>query len=96
MSDVKKSHDIESLQEKCIDDKKFKTGIGPMTDNIINQCIDKITSNEVKNKLADKILEPIIDIVNEKIQPYIYLITALYIIIVILIIVNMYLVIKNR
>lgn len=64
----------------------LKTGIGPFTDSIVNGFIKHLTSEDVKNKIVDRVIEPLIEVVNERMQPYIYLVSTLYMVIVILLI----------
>ncbi|AGC01860.1 hypothetical protein H012_gp603 [Acanthamoeba polyphaga moumouvirus] len=77
------------------DNIKFETGIGPMTDKILNSIFDRITTDGFREKLMDKIVDPITGIINEKIRPYIYLIIIMYIILVILLITIIYLLVKK-
>lgn len=70
----------------------IQTGIGPMTDGIINYVLDKCKSDSVKQKFFDNIAET----VNQKIQPYIYLGMAMYIIVIILLLLILLFVVKRH
>ena len=78
------------------DNFKFATGIGPITDKILNSILDRFTSDGFKEKLTDKIVDPITNIINEKIKPYVYVSVGLYFIVIILLIVIIYLLIKKQ
>lgn len=79
-----------------VDPNYFNTGIGPTTDKILNIILDRLTSDRFKEKLTDKIVDPITQIANEKIKPYIYVSLGLYGIIIILLVIIIYLSMKNR
>lgn len=70
----------------------FTTGIGPMTDNILNNILERITSDSFKEQLSNKIVGPVISLINSKIKPYVYLSIGLYMIIIILLIIIIFLV----
>jgi len=74
---------------------KIETGIGPITDTILNNCLNKLNSEEFKNKLIEIIYQPALDIVLIKFKPYIYLLASLYIIIIFLLIIQLYLLIRK-
>lgn len=75
---------------------KFETGIGPMTDRILNSVLDRVTSGNFKEKLTDKIVDPVMLSINNKIRPYVYTGIILYAILVILLIVIIYLLVKKN
>lgn len=76
---------------------RFESGIGPMTDRVLNTLLDKLTSNNFREKIAEKVLDPITAIINQRIQPYIYIMAALYgAIVILLIVIIVLLVIKHR
>lgn len=75
---------------------KFETGIGPMTDKILNSIIDKLSADNLKEKLTDKVVYPLTEIVNEKIRPYIYISLILYLVIIILLIAIIYLLARRK
>ena len=69
------------------DIKSIETGIGPLTDSVLNSIVMKIKTGILQ--------EPFSELINGKIKPYIYICSGLYIIIVVLLIVIMYLVVKK-
>lgn len=75
---------------------KFQTGIGPMTDKILNSILDRITSDSFKEKLSDKIVDPVIGLINQKIKPYVYTCLVLYAIIIILLLIIIYLLLNKK
>jgi hypothetical protein len=77
-------------------DKKVKSGIGPFTDNIINEIAKKLSSNEFKTYFNELFLDPMFNNITNKIQPYLYMISLLYGIIVILILIIIYLILKKK
>lgn len=74
----------------------LQTGIGPMTDNILNTILDRVTTGDFKEKLTDKIVSPITDMINRKIQPYLYLASGLYLVVLILLLIIIYILIKKK
>jgi hypothetical protein len=74
----------------------IKTGIGPITDNLINDCLKKLSSCEIKDKIVKNLLDPLFNDISGKLQPYLYLISALYAIILILIVIIIYLIITKK
>lgn len=77
-----------------MDNLSIKSGIGQMTDTIINQIICEINKKENKEKLNMLILNPIINKINKKIYPYFLIFSILIILILILIIIILYILIK--
>ena len=75
---------------------RFETGIGPATDNILNHILDRLTTDGFKEKLTDKIVDPITDIINKKIKPYIRISIVLYAVVVILLLFIIYLLMNKR
>ena len=75
---------------------RFETGIGPMTDRVLNNIVDKVTSGNFQEILTNKIADPIMHIINKKTQPYIFGALVLYIIVVILLIWIIYLLLSRR
>lgn len=74
---------------------RFATGIGPTTDKILNTLIDRFTSGDFREKLTDRIVDPITNMINDKIRPYIYVCIGLYFIVILLLIVIIWLLIKK-
>lgn len=77
-------------------ENRFETGIGPMTDRVLNMIVDRLTSGNFKEILTDKIVDPITTVVNDKIRPYIYISIILYLILVGLLLVIIYLQVKKK
>lgn len=75
---------------------RFETGIGPITDKILNSILDRLTTDNFKERLTDKIVDPVTTIINQKIKPYIYTSMALYAILVILLVIIIYLLVTKR
>ena len=80
----------------CDDNFKFQTGIGPMTDKILNSILDRLTSDSFKEKLTDKIVDPVTEIINRKIKPYVYTSIGLYSIVILLLLIIIYLLIVRK
>jgi hypothetical protein len=74
---------------------KVETGIGPITDTILNNCLEKLNSEEFKNKLIEIIYQPALEIALTKFRPYIYLLASLYMIIIILLIIQLIILIRK-
>lgn len=74
----------------------LETGIGPMTDNILNTILDRVTTGDFKERLTDKIVSPVTNIINKKIQPYIYLAAGSYVLLLILLLIIIYMLMKNK
>src|SRR5207247_954958 len=75
---------------------KFETGIGPTTDRILNSILDRLTTDNFKEKLTDKIVYPITHLINKKLKPYVYVSMTLYLILVVLLVFIIYLLLKNK
>jgi len=65
----------------------FESGIGPITDKIINGVFDVITNKDFNEKISNKLVTPLTQIVNDKIKPYIYISGFLYLIIITLLLI---------
>jgi hypothetical protein len=74
----------------------YKTGIGPVTDKLVEECIKKFTSEEIKNEIVSKLFDPILEDLSKKMEPYIYMISFLYSIILILIVVIIILMLSKK
>lgn len=70
--------------------ENHKTGIGPITDSIFNNIIDKCKSN--KETFMDSIAES----VKQKINPYVYLGMMMYIVVIILLLIILLVIVKKR
>ncbi|XWV25241.1 hypothetical protein QJ856_gp0531 [Tupanvirus deep ocean] len=78
------------------DQNRFETGIGPVTDRLLGTLLDKLTGGDFKDILTDKIVDPITEIINRKVKPYVYISIGLYIIVIILLALIIYLLIKKK
>jgi membrane-associated protease RseP (regulator of RpoE activity) len=78
------------------DNNKFHTGIGPVTDRLLNNIIERLSSHDFKEILTDKIVDPVTEVINKKIQPYVHISIALYSILVILLVIIIYLLLKKN
>lgn len=78
------------------DGLRFSTGIGPRVDKFLNGIIDKISTDEFRENLSNKIVGPITDIVNQKIKPYIYIGIGLYVILLVLLLIIIYMLYKKN
>jgi len=75
---------------------KVITGMGPMTDKMIQSIVTKLTSTDFKERVTDKLLQPVLETMNRKLQPYFYTGIGLYIIVIILLIIILYLLSKKK
>jgi hypothetical protein len=75
---------------------KFETGMGPITDRILNELINGISIDTYESRINDKLVDPITRIINKRVQPYMYLSAGLYIIIIILLLVIIYMLFSQR
>jgi hypothetical protein len=82
--------------QKPDEDNKFQTGIGPVTDRLLGNLLDRFSGNDFKEILIDKIVDPITEIINKRIQPYVYISITLYAIVIILLVVIIYLLLKKK
>jgi hypothetical protein len=89
---------MNSSLKNGIDKKnsQFVTGMGPVTDKIINDIIQKLSADGVKDQLLYRCIDPVTEIINEKIQPYIYVSIGLYIIVIMLLLIIIYLLIVRK
>lgn len=75
---------------------RIETGMGPMTDKLINELIDGFAIDNYQDKINDKFVDPITKIINQRIQPYIYASGILYIVIIMLLLIIIYMLNKKR
>ena len=68
----------------------IETGFGPMTDNVINYAINKITSDPVKNKLMVEIVNPVTKTIQRKIMLASLVLAFAFVVIVILLVIMIY------
>lgn len=90
--DSNKIHDITDYNDNI----RFQTGIGPVTDRILNSILDRLTTDNFKEKLIDKIVDPVTNIINQKIKPYVYMAMILYLILIVLLVIIIYLLVKKN
>jgi hypothetical protein len=74
---------------------KKNIGLGPATTNFIRNLLNKL-NNEQKNTITHNLIEPVMDIINQKIKPYIYISIGMYLLIVILLLFLIYLTMKKK
>ena len=79
-----------------INNNKFETGIGPVTDRLLGTVIDRLTNSDFREILTDKIVDPITEIINRKIRPYVYVSIGLYTVVIVLLIIIIYLLMKKK
>ena len=75
---------------------RFETGIGPVTDNILNTILDRLSSDGFKEKLTDKIVDPVTTMINKKIKPYVKISIGLYSIVIVLLCIIIYLIMSKK
>lgn len=73
----------------------FQTGMGPITDRVINAVADKLSSEDVQKTLTTRVIEPITVVVQEKIRPYLYVGFIFYLVLLILVMVILFMVIRS-
>lgn len=61
----------------------YRSGIGPITDRIINSVLDGINTQSFRQILKERMVNFTMEIVLEKMKPYIILSVILYIVIII-------------
>lgn len=72
------------------------TGIGKMTDKLINTCIGEFGKKHNKDKINKFIVNPIIDSITEKFYPYVITVSILYVMILVLIFIIIFLVQRKK
>ena len=87
---------VHNSPQEYQDNFIFETGIGPRTDKILNMILDRLTSDKFKEKLSDKIIDPVTNIINEKMKPYVYVSIGLYAIVIVLLFIIIYLLINKK
>lgn len=78
------------------DNSKFQTGIGPTTDKIINYILEVVTADSFKEKITSKVVDPVTEMINSKLKPYLYMSIGLYALVIILLLIIIYLLLSNR
>ena len=74
----------------------MKSGVGQMTDTIINQVIFELNKMETKKKIKVQVLDPVICEINKKIYPYFLTFSVLIVLILILIIIILQILVKRK
>ena len=91
------NYNQNNLRKESNDSFTLETGIGPTTDKIINTILDRLTTDKFREKLIDKIVAPVTNVINEKIRPYVYIGIGLYALLIILLVTIIILLIsKNK
>ena len=75
---------------------KIQTGIGPMTDTLFNNILDKLNNDDFRIVMDERIVVPITNIVNQKVRPYIYISLFMYALVVVLLIIIICMLRKQR
>lgn len=65
----------------------FETGIGPMTDNVLNTIINKVSSDQFKATVTDRLVNPVMKEISQKAKPYVHYAIFFYVILLVLLIV---------
>ena len=89
-------HGILSDSENSLADQSIVTGLGPITVKVVNDLVVKMSNGGLKEKLISKYIDPVTEIINVKIQPYIYVGLGLYMIVIILFLVVIYLLLIKK
>jgi len=74
----------------------YRSGIGPMTDRIINSVLESINTQQFRQILKERMVNPTMEIVLEKMKPYIILSVVLYIIIIMFLLVIIFILCRKR
>jgi len=83
-------------QDKKSCKSHITTGLGPMTDKFLNNVFSQLDTEKLKTKLTDNFVDSMTDVVNQKIQPYVYVGIALYSVVIMLLCIIIYLVIIKK
>lgn len=75
---------------------KIETGVGPVTDQILNTVLTKLDSDTFKTTLMEKLFSPLSNSINTRIRPYIMISAGLYFIVVVLILIIIFLLVRRR
>lgn len=84
------------MQQHYNNNYNVNTGIGPLTDNIFNSLLDRVTTDKFRERLTNQIVDPTIDMLNHKLRPYINMAIAAYVLLVVLLIVIIYLQLRKK
>ena len=66
--------------------------VGPITSSVLDVCIKEIRKDENQRKINDTVIDPLIDHIMSRIQPYILITSCTFVIIILLSIVIIYLI----
>jgi len=69
---------------------QVESGFGPITDRILNNFYNFLTNKEFQDKVSNKLVNPLTQIINDKMKPYMYISIVLYGIIIVLLITIIY------
>lgn len=89
---------LSQYQDTNKDTPQFKlsTGMGPITDRIINELMNGFTIDDYRDKINDKFVDPMTKIINQRLRPYMYISGGLYIIIIVLLLIIIYILIIRK
>lgn len=76
--------------------QSVRTGFGPMTDRIVSGLIDGINIEDHKDKIYDKLVEPLTRMINQRMQPYIYYSAGLYLLVIFLLLIIIYILLYKK
>jgi hypothetical protein len=74
----------------------IQTGLGPVTDKIISDLLDKFTIEKYQDRINDGFIDPLTQLVNQRLKPYVYFGGVLYIINVGLLLLVIYLLLSRK
>jgi len=74
---------------------KTPVGLGPVTTNFFRNLLNRL-NNDHKNTLTQNLIDPMMDIINQKIKPYIYVSIGMYLLIVLLLVYLIWLILKRK
>ena len=69
--------------------------VGPITSEILDACISEIRKEESQQKINSTIIDPLVDHIMGRIQPYILVTSCTFVIIILLSIVIIYLILSS-
>lgn len=78
------------------DNFHFQTGIGPTMDRLLNEALNRFTSDQIKEKIIRKLFDPMTRIIEDRVKPYIYIGAILYCILIVFLIIIIVLLINKK